>query len=185
VRSFKIGEMVEYLNDIDAGAGSVGIVTERGVYEGFPVITFISGPDSGKTYAVNYGALRHMEEEEPAAEPLPYKVESPVYDNSARRPVIKHNIRLPVEQKPVSDRKVWTRAQVANMIEKHEGAVERGVLCLNKHAALLPEKTREFVAFWTKWVEGGNALSGKHLVNARRTCLFNVKVLVQAANGEI
>jgi len=75
--------------------------------------------------------------------------------------------------------------QIVAMIKEKEGAVDRGVLCLNKHAALLPEKSRSFVAFWAGWVGSGKTLSGKHLVNARRTCLFNAKVLVDASNGDI
>ena len=82
-------------------------------------------------------------------------------------------------------RKRWSKVQIVAMIKEKEGAVDRGVLCLNKHAALLPEKTRSFVAFWAGWVGSGKTLSGKHLANARRTCLFNAKVLVDAANGDI
>lgn len=82
-------------------------------------------------------------------------------------------------------RKRWSKVQIVAMIKEKEGAVDRGVLCLNKHAALLPEKSRSFVAFWAGWVGSGKTLSGKHLVNARRTCLFNAKVLVDAANGDI
>jgi len=82
-------------------------------------------------------------------------------------------------------RKRWSKVQIVAMIKEKEGAVDRGVLCLNKHAALLPEKSRSFVAFWAGWVGSGKTLSGKHLVNARRTCLFNAKVLVDASNGDI
>jgi len=82
-------------------------------------------------------------------------------------------------------RKRWRKVQIVAMIKEKEGAVDRGVLCLNKHAALLPEKSRSFVAFWAGWVGSGKTLSGKHLVNARRTCLFNAKVLVDASNGDI
>ncbi len=158
MRSFKIGDMVEYLNDIDAGAGSIGIVTGPAPYDGFPQITFVSGPDAGKTYAVNCGALRHKEEEKVAEKPV---------------------------EKSAVPRKKWNKQEISQMIQRKEGAVERGVICLNKHADLLPEKTRGFVAFWAKWVSEGKTLSGKHLVNARRTCLFNAKVLMDSANGEI
>jgi hypothetical protein len=143
-----------------------------------------------------------------------YKDAHPSERGSARRAPIEFDIRLPkeptrfpdadpamVQAQPVSAvapntpapattaapaaRKRWSKVQIVAMIKEKEGAVDRGVLCLNKHAALLPEKSRSFVAFWAGWVGSGKTLSGKHLVNARRTCLFNAKVLVDAANGDI
>ena len=81
--------------------------------------------------------------------------------------------------------KRWSKVEIVAMVKERPGAVDRGILCLNKHQQLLPEKTRSFVAFWAGWVNSGKTLSGKHLVNARRTCLFNVKVIVDAANGVI
>lgn len=215
---FNIGDMVEYLNDDYAGAGSIGVVAGDAPYEGFPLITFISGPDAGKTYAVNCGALKRLTGEEPVteaapAEPLPYKEESPVYEGSARRPVIKHNIRNsipnrmwdikpdmpPVEEKPVAkpvpaapvqkpastSKKKWSKVEVVAMIKEKDKAVERGIICLNKHHALIPEKSRSYVSYWAQYILSGKHLTGRHLFNARRTCYFNAKVLVDAANGVI
>jgi hypothetical protein len=91
----------------------------------------------------------------------------------------------PAETATATAKKQWSKVEIVAMIKERPGAIDRGVLCLNKHAALLPEKTRSFVAFWAGWVASGKTLSGKHLVNARRTCLFNVKVIVDAANGKI
>ncbi len=95
------------------------------------------------------------------------------------------NAAAPATTAAPAARKRWSKVEIVAMIKEKEGAVDRGVLCLNKHAALLPEKTRSFVAFWAGWVGSGKTLSGKHLANARRTCLFNAKVLVDAANGDI
>jgi len=91
----------------------------------------------------------------------------------------------PAETATATAKKRWSKVEIVAMLNNKPGAIDRGVLCLNKHAALLPEKTRSFVAFWAGWVASGKTLSGKHLVNARRTCLFNVKVIVDAANGTI
>lgn len=201
---FSIGDMVEYLNDNDAGAGSIGVVSGPSAYEGFPLITFISGPDAGKTYAVNSGALKCLTGEEPVteavpAEPLPYKEESPVYAGSARRPVIKHNIRnapsgstekaaakpVPATTPAPAARKKWSKVEVVAMIKEKDVAVERGILCLNKHHQRIPEKSRPYVSYWAEYLTSGKHLTGRHLFNARRTCYFNAKVLVDAANGVI
>ena len=91
----------------------------------------------------------------------------------------------PAETATATAKKRWSKVEIVAMLNNKPGAIDRGVLCLNKHAALLPEKTRSFVAFWAGWVASGKKLSGKHLANARRTCLFNVKVIVDAANGTI
>lgn len=103
----------------------------------------------------------------------------------ATAPVRASSTPAPATTAAPAARKRWSKVQIVAMIKEKEGAVDRGVLCLNKHAALLPEKTRSFVAFWAGWVGSGKTLSGKHLANARRTCLFNAKVLVDAANGDI
>ena len=123
-------------------------------------------------------------------EAAPVEVSTPVAAPRApvRRkaaPVLASSTPAPATTAAPAARKRWSKVQIVAMIKEKEGAVDRGVLCLNKHAALLPEKSRSFVAFWAGWVGSGKTLSGKHLVNARRTCLFNAKVLVDAANGDI
>lgn len=120
----------------------------------------------------------------------PAEVSAPVAPRRApaRRkaaPIAVSNTPAPATTAAPAARKRWSKVQIVAMIREKEGAVDRGVLCLNKHASLLPEKTRSFVAFWAGWVGSGKTLSGKHLFNARRTCVFNAKVLVDAANGDI
>jgi len=120
----------------------------------------------------------------------PAEVSAPVAPRRAptRRkatPIPASSTPAPATTAAPAARKRWSKVQIVAMIKEKEGAVDRGVLCLNKHAALLPEKSRSFVAFWAGWVGSGKTLSGKHFVNARRTCLFNAEVLVKAANGDI
>jgi len=92
----------------------------------------------------------------------------------------------PVEVKPenleVKPKKVWTRKEIEAMMAE-DRAVNRAVLVLNANLSALPEKTRSYVENWAKWVKSGNSLSGKHLFYARRTCIFNSKVLTNIANG--
>ena len=135
--------------------------------------------------------INHTPEARPTpVEAAPAEVSAPVA--TPRAPTRRKAAPVPASSTPApattaapAARKRWSKVQIVAMIKEKEGAVDRGVLCLNKHAALLPEKTRSFVAFWAGWVGSGKTLSGKHLANARRTCLFNAKVLVDAANGDI
>ena len=177
-------------------------------------VAWISGPwaKDGRTTAYEVedmrliGNFRVLTVEDAAAEPerkaariaaWGYDVDDPNAVRPTTRP--RRRVAKPVAAAPSAPatapapattaapaaRKRWSKVQIVAMIKEKEGAVDRGVLCLNKHAALLPEKTRSFVAFWAGWVGSGKTLSGKHLANARRTCLFNAKVLVDAANGDI
>lgn len=140
----------------------------------------------GSTIVIN-----HTPDAAPApVEAAPAEVSAPVAPRRApaRRkaaPVAASSTPAPATTTAPAARKRWSKVQIVAMIKEKQGAVDRGVLCLNKHPDLLPEKTRSFVAFWAGWVGSGKTLSGKHLANARRTCLFNVKVLVDAANGDI
>jgi hypothetical protein len=93
----------------------------------------------------------------------------------------------PVEtEKPVNNpaKKAWTRQQIEAMLQQ-DGAVNQAVVSLARNVDLLPEKTRSYVINWGNWVASGKTLSGKHLVNARRTCLFNSKTLTAIANNEV
>jgi hypothetical protein len=95
------------------------------------------------------------------------------------------DLKLAEKEEPVEkSEKVWTRQEIVAMLEQ-DAAVNRGVVALAKNVDLLPEKTRSYVINWGNWVASGKALSGKHLVNARRTCIFNSKVLTQIANKEV
>jgi len=88
----------------------------------------------------------------------------------------------PEEKVEVKPKKVWTRKEIEAMMAE-DRAVNRAVLVLHANLSALPEKTRSYVENWAKWVKSGNSLSGKHLFYARRTCIFNSKVLTAIANG--
>lgn len=95
------------------------------------------------------------------------------------------DLKLAEKEEPVEKpEKVWTRKEIEGMLDQ-DAAVNRAVVSLAKNVDLLPEKTRSYVINWGNWVASGKTLSGKHLVNARRTCLFNSKVLTQIANKEV
>ncbi len=161
---FNIGDIVEYVNE----AGSTGFISDiGGPYEGFSSVTFISGGDIGKTYNINNAALRLLSEDK--EEPVVEVKEEP----------------KPVEKPVSTSKKKWTKVQIVAMIKEKPGAVERGILCLNKHNQRIPEKSRSYVSYWAEYIMKGKALSGRHLFNARRTCYFNAAVLVDAANGVI
>lgn len=160
---FSIGDIVEYVNE----AGSTGFISGIGTYEGFSSVTFISGGDIGKTYNVNNAALRLLSEDK----------EEPVVE-------IKEEPKS-VEKPASTSKKKWSKVEIVAMIKERPGAVERGILCLNKHNQRIPEKSRSYVSYWAEYIMTGKALSGRHLFNARRTCYFNAAVLVDAANGVI
>lgn len=96
------------------------------------------------------------------------------------------NLQLPKEEKPVNipQKKAWTRQQIEAMLQQ-DAAVNKAVVSLARNVDLLPEKTRSYVINWGNWVASGKSLSGKHLVNARRTCIFNSKTLTAIANKEV
>lgn len=91
-------------------------------------------------------------------------------------------LRIQPEKVEVKPKKVWTRKEIEAMMAE-DRAVNRAVLVLHANLSVLPEKTRSYVENWAKWVKSGNTLSGKHLFYARRTCIFNSKVLTAIANG--
>jgi hypothetical protein len=91
-------------------------------------------------------------------------------------------LRIQPENLEVKPKKVWTRKEIEAMMDE-DRAVNRAVLVLHANLSVLPEKTRSYVENWAKWVKSGNSLSGKHLFYARRTCIFNSKVLTAIANG--
>ena len=91
-------------------------------------------------------------------------------------------LRIQPEKVEVKPKKVWARKEIEAMMAE-DRAVNRAVLALHANLDALPEKTRSYVENWAKWVKSGNTLSGKHLFYARRTCIFNSKVLTAIANG--
>jgi len=97
-------------------------------------------------------------------------------------PILAKPVEIKSENLEVKPKKVWTRKEIEAMMAE-DRAVNRAVLVLNANLSALPEKTRSYVENWAKWVKSGNSLSGKHLFYARRTCIFNSKVLTSIANG--
>ena len=97
-----------------------------------------------------------------------------------------HSLKPAETEKPVNNppKKAWTRQQIEAMLQQ-DGAVNQAVVSLARNVDLLPEKTRSYVINWGNWVASGKTLSGKHLVNARRTCIFNSKTLTAIANKEV
>jgi hypothetical protein len=91
-------------------------------------------------------------------------------------------VEIKSENLEVKPKKQWTRKEIEAMMAEDK-AVNRAVLALHANLDALPEKTRSYVENWAKWVKSGNTLSGKHLFYARRTCIFNSKVLTAIANG--
>jgi len=97
-------------------------------------------------------------------------------------PILAKPVEIKSENLEVKPKKVWTRKEIEAMMAE-DRAVNRAVLVLNANLSALPEKTRSYVENWAKWVKSGNSLSGKHLFYARRTCIFNSKVLTSIADG--
>jgi hypothetical protein len=164
---FNVGDLVKLVRD----PSSMGIVVADtiGVYQGFTLVKFIAGSDADKTYQINSAEL--------------IGVDDVIEEKEEEVPV-----SAPVEQKPVAKatpKKKWSKVQIVAMIKENPAAVERGILCLNKHHKLIPEKSRSYVSYWAAYIVSGKKLSGRHFYNARRTCFFNAKVLVDAANGVV
>ena len=168
---FNVGDLVKLLCD----PSSIGIVVEEpnGYVEGSTLgsvsVKFLSGEDAGKTYKIWLTQI--------------IGVDDVIDEKEEEVPV-----SAPVEEKPVAkatSKKKWSKVQIVAMIKENPAAVERGILCLNKHHKLIPEKSRSYVSYWASYIASGKKLSGRHFYNARRTCFFNAKVLVDAANGVV
>lgn len=97
-------------------------------------------------------------------------------------PILAKPVEIKSQNLEVKPKKQWTRKEIEAMMAEDK-AVNRAVLALHANLDVLPEKTRSYVENWAKWVKSGNTLSGKHLFYARRTCIFNSKVLTAIANG--
>ena len=107
------------------------------------------------------------------------------YDVEYTRNLDGYSLKPAETEKPVNNaKKAWTRQQIEAMLQQ-DGAVNQAVVSLARNVDLLPEKTRSYVINWGNWVASGKTLSGKHLVNARRTCIFNSKTLTAIANKEV
>ena len=152
---FKIGDIV-----VSRMIGATGIVTE---IENRP---FLNDPEMLPRYS--------------------YTVKWFNYHAEYTRNLDGYALELFETEKPVNTptKKVWTRQQIEAMLQQ-DAAVNQAVVSLARNVDLLPEKTRSYVINWGNWVASGKSLSGKHLVNARRTCIFNSKTLTAIANKEV
>lgn len=151
-----VGDMVKTTSDF---VGVVAAIHEAGSICTV-VVQHLDGPDAGETYTYSSDCVLNMDGSPILAKPVEVKPEN-------------------LEVKP---KKVWTRKEIEAMMAE-DRAVNRAVVVLHANASALPEKTRSYVENWAKWVKAGNTLSGKHLFYARRTCIFNSKVLTNIANG--
>ena len=115
---FSIGDMVEYLSDHAPGAGSIGVVSGPSTYEGFPLITFISGPDAGKTYAVNSGALKCLTGEEEQSPVIKEEI-AVVEEKPAAKPV-KAAPAVSAEKPASTSKKKWSKVEVVAMIKEKD-----------------------------------------------------------------
>lgn len=168
---FNVGDLVKLVRD----PSSMGIVVANpvgyveGSTLGYTSVNWITGDSAGKTYEIWLTEL--------------IGVDDVIEEKEEEVPV-----SAPVEEKPVAKatpKKKWSKVQIVAMIKENPAAVERGILCLNKHHKLIPEKSRSYVSYWASYIVSGKKLSGRHFYNARRTCFFNAKVLVDAANGVV
>ena len=167
---FKVGEMVSVARE----PNSIGYVADTETYrhERCTYVFFLSGANAGRKLLYDDCNIIHVE-----------SVVSDDEDEPVQTQIVKEE--PPVVKKEVSKatKKKWSKTEIVAMIKEKPGAVDRGILCLHKHESLIPEKSRSFVAYWASYIKAGKPLSGKHLINARRTCYFNTKVLLDAANG--
>ena len=175
VSKHKVGDMVAITFD----PNSVGFVVDIETFEkdDCSYVSFVSGPHTGKKMLYDNDKI--------------ISVDQVVSDDQDEQVIIEVVEEKKVEpttaveavSKPV--KKKWSKTEIVAMIKEKPGAVDRGILCLQKHESLVPEKSRSYITYWASYIQGGKPLSGKHLFNARRTCFFNAKILVDAANGVI
>jgi hypothetical protein len=167
---FKIGDMVAVAREPD----SIGYIYDIESYskERCTYVFFLSGANAGRKLLYDNCNIIPIE-----------SVVSDDKDEPVETQIIKEEPAVVKKQVSKTAKKKWSKTEIVAMIKEKPGAVDRGVLCLHKHESLIPEKSRSFVAYWANYVKAGKPLSGKHLINARRTCYFNAKVLLDAANG--
>lgn len=150
-----VGDMVK------TGSNFVGMIVSIDEWNSTVMMQHLDGKHAGESYVYAADCVFRMDDGSPiVAKPVEVKPEN-------------------LEVKP---KKVWTRKEIEAMMAE-DRAVNRAVVVLHANASALPEKTRSYVENWANWVKAGNTLSGKHLFYARRTCIFNSKVLTNIANG--
>lgn len=96
--------------------------------------------------------------------------------------------------------KTWTRAQIENLLNERNEAVERGIVALFQRQTedeQVSETTnhnnnRGFCGwaarngtYYAKWVLSNRHLTGKHLDKARKIALHHAGQLTDIANGKM
>ena len=94
--------------------------------------------------------------------------------------------------------KTWTRTEIEEMINAHDGAVERAMVAIWERQTADEKETqgtrhhngRGFAAwsarsgtYYAGWVRSGRRLTGKHLAKARKIALYHAGQLTDFANG--
>lgn len=96
--------------------------------------------------------------------------------------------------------KTWTRSEIETLINNNSLAVERGIVAIWKRQTET-ERSAETVildngkgfatwsarsgTYFADWINSGRHLSGKHLVKARKICMFHAGQITNIANGKL
>lgn len=94
--------------------------------------------------------------------------------------------------------KTWTRTEIEEMINAHDGAVERAMVAIWERQTA-DEQTSQTTnhsngrgfcgwaarsgTYYAEWVRSKRHLTGKHLVKARKIALHHAGQLTDFANG--
>ena len=94
--------------------------------------------------------------------------------------------------------KTWTRTEIEEMINTHDGAVERAMVAIWERQTA-DEQTSQTTnhsngrgfcgwaarsgTYYAEWVRSRRHLTGKHLAKARKIALYHAGQLTDFANG--
>ena len=94
--------------------------------------------------------------------------------------------------------KTWTRTEIEEMINAHDGAVERAMVAIWERQTA-DEQTSQTTnhsngrgfcgwaarsgTYYAEWVRSKRHLTGKHLAKARKIALYHAGQLTDFANG--
>ena len=94
--------------------------------------------------------------------------------------------------------KTWTRTEIEEMINAHDGAVERAMVAIWERQTA-DEQTSQTTnhsngrgfcgwaarsgTYYAEWVRSRRHLTGKHLAKARKIALYHAGQLTDFANG--
>ena len=138
--------------------------------------------------------MEHMKNAN-AANAIP-KIEKPIAVMDEVKDLLYKKNEAPVTE----DRKIWTRDQINDILNRSDAAVERAIKNLYKLQTDSEKHSRTtkvtnsygFSAFHAKrgtyyaeWLNSGKNLTGKHLDKARAIALRHSSQLVDIANGLI